>query len=184
MSKNKRSREVEVSKLLSYVLRHNPDEFGLKLDAAGWISVDALLAGLSSHGREVSQDELLAVVANNSKQRFALSEDGAQIRANQGHSVTVALGYEPAEPPELLYHGTVERFLESIQTNGLIKGERSHVHLSADLNTASEVGARRGKPVILTVRAGDMQAAGHSFFLTPNKVWLTDHVPPEYFERR
>ncbi|QDU92696.1 RNA 2'-phosphotransferase [Lignipirellula cremea] len=171
-----------LSKFLSLVLRHEPQKIGLQLDPAGWTPIADLLAAFAAAGRPIDRNQLEEVVATNDKKRFAISDDGQRIRANQGHSVAVELGYEPAVPPETLYHGTVARFLPSIREQGLIRGERSHVHLSRSRETAVAVGSRRGQPVILQVQAAAMQAAGHPFFLTPNQVWLTDAVPPEFIE--
>jgi len=120
------------------------------------------------------------VVATNDKRRFSFSDDGLRIRANQGHSVEVDLKLQARQPPELLYHGTVARFVESIRGQGLVRGSRLHVHLSPDEETARRVGRRRGRPVILVVEAGRMHRDGHPFFLSANGVWLTDAVPPEY----
>ncbi|MHC2066328.1 RNA 2'-phosphotransferase [Bremerella sp. T1] len=169
-----------VSKRLSYVLRHRPDSIGISLSPGGWVTVEELLAALSQHGKTVSRDLLDEVVRTNDKQRFEFSEDGSQIRARQGHSAKVDLQYEVATPPELLFHGTATRFLESIFEQGLIKGRRHHVHLSTNRETMIAVGQRHGKPVVLAVDAQRMHAAGHEFFVTENDVWLTDHVPPEY----
>src|SRR5438045_588771 len=163
-----------LSKFLSLVLRHQPDEIGIALDPAGWTPVEELLAALSRHGKNVTRADLEFMVEHNDKKRFAFSEDGLSIRASQGHSVEVELGYVPADPPEGLFHGTVEKFLESIRRLGLVKGNRHHVHLSATTETAVAVGGRRGKPVVLTVRAAAMQTAGHPFFLSANGVWLTE----------
>jgi putative RNA 2'-phosphotransferase len=171
---------TKLSKFLSLVLRHEPARIGIALDSAGWTDVDALLAAAAAHGVAITRDELVQIVATSDKQRFALSPDGARIRANQGHSVEVELELAPATPPALLYHGTVDRFLASIKDQGLLKGERHHVHLSADTATADKVGGRRGKPVVLTVRAADMAGAGYPFFVSQNGVWLTDHVPPTF----
>ena len=168
------------SKFLSYVLRHEPGAIGLALDAAGWVEVDALLAACASHGRTLSRAEVEAIVATSPKRRFALSEDGRRIRANQGHSTAVDLGYEPATPPAILFHGTVRRVLPAIREAGLLRMERHHVHLSPDEATARRVGGRRGKPVILRVAARAMHDAGHVFFRTPNDVWLTEAVPPTF----
>src|SRR5688500_15893567 len=125
-----------LSKFLSLVLRHEPQAIGIALDAAGWTPVAELLAALARHGKDVSRADLEFVVATSDKKRFALSEDALSIRASQGHSVEVELGYSPAEPPELLFHGTVDKFLDSIRRQGLIKGNRHHVHLSAGRETA------------------------------------------------
>ena len=173
-------REVKISKFLSLVLRHKPEEIGLTLDEAGWVPVAELMAASRNKGLEFSLEELRRVVANNDKKRFSFSEDGLLIRSSQGHSVEVELGYEPATPPETLFHGTAERFLDSIKEQGLIKGSRRHVHLSADEETASKVGRRHGKPVVLRVGAGQMQRDGFVFYLSTNGVWLTEHVPVPY----
>lgn len=171
---------TRVSKFLSLVLRHQPERAGLALDEAGWVSVDELLAGCASCGVELDRAQLEQLVRDSDKQRFALSEDGERIRANQGHSVSVALGYEPVEPPEILFHGTVDRFLPLIRKQGLVRGKRHHVHLSATKDTAIKVGERRGPAVLLTVRAGDMHRDGMAFYQSENGVWLTDHVPAAY----
>jgi putative RNA 2'-phosphotransferase len=169
-----------ISKQLSYVLRHRPDAIGIALDRAGWVVVDELLAALARHGTALDRAALEAIVDGSDKRRFALSPDGARIRAQQGHSVPVELGHAPAAPPATLYHGTVERFLPSIRERGLVRGKRHHVHLSATPETAAQVGARRGRPVILEIEAAAMAADGHRFWITPNQVWLTTAVPPRY----
>lgn len=169
-----------ISKRLSYVLRHRPESVGLELEAGGWLRVDTLLAALASNGSSVSQQVLEKVVAENDKQRFELSDDGLRIRARQGHSTAVDLGYEPATPPDVLFHGTATRNLDSILEHGLIKGRRHHVHMSTNQQTMIAVATRHGKPVLLSINAKQMLADGHDFFVTGNEVWLTDHVPPEY----
>lgn len=171
---------VETSKFLSFVLRHQPESIGIQLDDQGWVDVEELLAAAGRHGRQLDRVLLERVVETNDKRRFAFSEDRLKIRANQGHSVEIDLGLVPVEPPDLLYHGTATRFLDSIRAGGLTSGERRHVHLSPDAETAVAVGRRHGKPVVLTVQAGRMHAAGHPFFLSANGVWLTDRVPTEY----
>lgn len=172
--------EVRTSKFLSLVLRHKPEEAGLTLDESGWCSVDDLLKGCASRGHRISRPELDQIVAENDKKRFQLSDDGRRIRANQGHSIQIDLGYEPQVPPETLYHGTATRFLDSIKKMGLIKGSRQHVHLSVLVETALKVGERHGKPVVISVNAGQMHRSGAPFYLTPNGVWLVDAVQPEY----
>jgi len=169
--------DVSLSKFLSLVLRHEPERLGLTLDSAGWVSVDELLAAISRQKTPVSRERLEHIVATSEKKRFAFDETRTKIRASQGHSVEVELGYEPQIPPEILYHGTVEKFLPSIRAQGLIKGERHHVHLSADETTATKVGERRGKPVILTIKSGEMHRTGFVFFRSANGVWLVDTVP-------
>ena len=173
-------RHVRVSKFLSLVLRHRPEKIGIELDEAGWTDVETLVEKASSHGMTFGLEELRTVVAENDKKRFALSDDGRRIRASQGHSVDVELEYEPREPPEILYHGTVERFLPSIREQGLIRGGRHHVHLSLDRVTATKVGQRRGRPVVIEVLAGEMHTRGLVFYVSANGVWLTDAVPPEF----
>jgi putative RNA 2'-phosphotransferase len=171
---------VRLSKWMSLVLRHDPAKFGVVLDDAGWTRVDDLLAAAARAGVPLDDALLRRVVEENDKRRFALSDDGAMIRASQGHSVAVDLGLEPAEPPSILFHGTATRFLDSIRRDGLVPGSRRHVHLSADAGTATTVGARHGRPAILRVAAGRMHADGHRFFLSANGVWLTDAVPAAY----
>jgi putative RNA 2'-phosphotransferase len=168
------------SKFLSLVLRHEPQRIGVRLDEAGWVAVDALLEGCRRAGTPMSRVDLEEIVRTSDKQRFALSEDGTRIRANQGHSVEVELGYEPATPPEVLYHGTAEKYLASILREGLQKQARHHVHLSERVDQAAAVGRRHGELVVLQVSAGSMHRAGQEFFRTPNGVWLTDQVTPEF----
>ena len=175
-----KERHVRVSKFLSLVLRHQPEKIGVTLDREGWVPVSRLLEALEAHGRRLTLDELREVVRANDKQRFSFSPDGLSIRANQGHSVEVELGYEPSEPPPTLYHGTAERFIQSIKQQGLSRGRRHHVHLSEQEATAVAVGRRYGRPVILSVASGAMHADGHPFFRAANGVWLTEHVPARY----
>lgn len=173
---------VSTSKFLSLVLRHSPATIGITLDSQGWVSVEELLTKARHHGTTISPELLERVVRENDKQRFALSDDGLRIRANQGHSVAVDLQLTATAPPEYLYHGTVARFLDSIRSEGLRPGSRQHVHLSPDRETASKVGSRRGRPVILVVRAAELHRAGFSFFVSENGVWLADRVPPQYID--
>jgi putative RNA 2'-phosphotransferase len=157
-------RLVKISKYLSKHLRHEPERLGLTLAPGGWVRVE----------------DLLAACANNDKRRFSFDPTGTLIRANQGHSTSVDLQLEPVTPPALLYHGTGAQFVEAIRRDGLKKMARHHVHLSIDVPTATKVGARHGKPVVLEVDAAAMQRAGHTFYVSANGVWLTDAVPPEY----
>lgn len=166
------------SKTLSLWLRHAPEKGNLVLDEAGWAPVDAVLAALSRIG--VGFEDLLEVVETSDKQRFELSADLDRIRARQGHSVSVDLGLEAKDPPQTLFHGTVAAAIEAIRVQGLQRMRRHHVHLSPDIETARRVGARRGAPVILTIDAAAMSAAGLTFYHSTNGVWLTDSVPPEY----
>lgn len=167
----------KISKLLSLTLRHKPEVLGLTLDAGGWAEVDQIIAGADM---PLTREMIATVVRDSDKQRFALSGDGTRIRANQGHSIAGDLGLTPAPPPDILFHGTADRTLAPILEQGLIKQSRQHVHLSPDAETARKVGMRHGKPVILTITAGQMQCDGHVFFRSANGVWLTDLVPPRY----
>lgn len=175
-------RKTHLSKFISLILRHEPQAIGLELGPEGWVRVDALLAGMNGKGESISLDELQEIVATSEKKRFAFSDDGLLIRANQGHSVDVEITFEKATPPEILFHGTATRFLESIRAKGLQKQNRQHVHLSADEATAIKVGQRHGTPIVLRVRAERMNNAGFSFYIAPNGVWLTDSIPPEFLE--
>ena len=171
------------SKFLSLVLRHRPALVDIRLDPAGWAPVDDLLAGLREHDPGWDRARLERVVRDNDKQRFEISPDGTRIRARQGHSVDVDLGYEPVEPPERLYHGTVERSLEAIEREGLRPMGRHHVHLSPDVATARRVGGRRGRPVVLVVDARGLHEVGARFYRTGNDVWLVDRVPAGFLSR-
>lgn len=169
-----------ISKFLSFVLRHQPAFIGLELDANGWANVQELLAKMKSHGYEVSNELLEHVVSTNNKKRFAFDESNTMIRASQGHSIEVELELQETAPPEILYHGTAEKNIASILETGLQKLDRNHVHLSSDIVTAKAVGGRHGKPRIFTVSAAQMRQQGFVFYLSENKVWLTEGVPPQF----
>ena len=160
---------------LAYLLRHDN---GYQFDSHGWREVRDLV---ENHG--FSLEELKLIVSTNNKQRFEFSEDGQFIRARQGHSVDVDVELEETEPPKYLYHGTVATKVQSIIEHGLCRMSRQYVHLSADEETALQVGGRRrGKVVILKVMAQTMREDGYSFWLSRNNVWLTKSVPPKYIE--
>ena len=165
---------------MSLILRHDPGTYGVVRDGNGWTTVAGLLDAMADHGTQITRADLELIVASSDKQRFAISADGTLIRANQGHSVQVELDLTPQAPPDLLYHGTASRFLDSISRDGLKKMQRHHVHLHEDRMLATEVGGRHGKPVLLVVSSLEMFESGHTFFVTENKVWLTDSVPVEY----
>ncbi len=165
---------VRLSKQMSRALRHRPDRAGITLDEAGWVDLDLLATALR---RPASA--LVLVAEASDKQRFEIVD--GRIRARQGHSVDVDLGLPPAVPPDVLYHGTVEASLESIMRDGLLPGRRHAVHLSPDVETATRVGSRRGRPVVLVVDAAAMTE--HSFTVTGNGVWLVDHVPARRLRR-
>ncbi|MFC0864264.1 RNA 2'-phosphotransferase [Sphaerimonospora cavernae] len=168
-------RLVKISKYLAKHLRHEPGRIGIELDAHGWVKVDVLLAAAASHGFPISRPELELVVAGNDKRRYVI--EGDRIRASQGHTVPVDLDLPVVEPPSCLYHGTVARSVAAIRREGLRPMSRHHVHLSPERETATRVGARRGKPIVLVVDAGAMHAAGYEFRVSANGVWLVDHVP-------
>jgi len=173
---------MKLSKFLSLVLRHDPARIGLSLDTNGWAGVEDLIARANDHGKALTLPILERIVAENDKKRFAFSDDGTRIRASQGHSIDIELDLPPARPPEWLYHGTATRSIASIRATGLHSGDRQHVHLSLDEATATRVGQRHGKPVVLTIRSGEMWREGHLFFLSANGVWLTSRVPAEFIE--
>jgi len=171
----------EISKFLSYVLRHEPQSIGLQLDMEGWAEIDSLIAGAAKEGRVLDRELILAVVSRSDKKRFAISNDAQYIRAVQGHSTeSVNLQYIEKEPPEFLYHRTATRFLESILQQGLIAGSRHHVHLSQESLTAIAVGQRYGKPVALKIESLRMYQQGFKFFQAENSVWLTEAVPVNF----
>lgn len=169
----------KISKFLSYVLRHKPESIGLELNPYGWILIDDIIAN-SKKDIILSNEVIEGTVLNNKKERFTISDDGKYIRANQGHSIKVDLQLTPKEPPVILYHGTATRFLDSILKEGLKAGQRQHVHLSSDIQTAKEVGSRYGKPVILTIDSKQMYQNGYQFFISDNHVWLTESAPYQY----
>lgn len=169
-----------ISKFLSLILRHKPETINLKLDDNGWAIVDDIL---SNKKLRFTRDELDEVVKTNDKKRYSFNEDKTRIRANQGHSLTtIDLALKLQSPPDYLYHGTVSKFIASIKESGLQKMSRQHVHLSLDRETAKKVGSRRGKPIILSIRAKAMENKGYTFYLSENGVWLTDNVPSEFID--
>lgn len=166
------------SKFLSLVLRHKPEQIGISLDEHGWADIHDLLERVNASGVKLSRDILEEIVEKNDKKRFIISEDGTRIRANQGHSIKVELDLKERRPPDLLYHGTVERVYDSIKVEGLKKMSRHHVHLSPDVHTARKVaGRRRTKSIVLEINAKEMFEQGYKFYLSENGVWLTDNVP-------
>lgn len=175
-------RKTKISKFLSLVLRHKPEEIGLTLEENGWVEVADLLKACENYGKPFTFGELREVVETNDKNRFAFDETGKKIRANQGHSVALEIEFEKRTPPEILYHGTAERNLGEIYANGLKKMQRHHVHLSAETETARKVGMRYGKPVILAIRTPAMLAEGYEFFVSANDVWLVEEVPAKFLE--
>jgi putative RNA 2'-phosphotransferase len=176
-------RVTKISKFLSFVLRHQPDSIGLNLDDAGWANVAELIALANANGKKLDRELLDEVVATNNKKRFAFNDDGTKIRASQGHSIAIDLDLPSLQPPDILYHGTATRFMKSIELQGLTRQSRQHVHLTDNLDTAKQVGARHGMPVILQIAADKMQLAGFLFYRSDNGVWLVERVPIEYIDR-
>ena len=174
----------EVSKFLSYVLRHQPEAIGLELDSEGWANIDALIAGAAGQGQSLDKQLIEAVVEGSHKKRFALSEDGLRIRAVQGHSTAkVDIAFTEKKPPDILYHGTASRFLTAILAEGLTAQSRQYVHLSADREVAIQVGQRYGTPVVLEINALAMFEQGYPFYQAENGVWLTRQVAVEFISQ-
>lgn len=172
----------KISKFLSLVLRHQPGIINLNLDENGWADVKELQEKCANNNILFTFEELDEVVETNDKKRFIFNEDKTKIRASQGHSIAVDLALKPQQPPEFLYHGTAQNNLDSILEKGIEKRSRQHVHLSSSKDTAEKVGMRHGKPVLLTIMTGKMHADGILFYLSENKVWLTDFVDPQYIK--
>jgi len=170
------------SKFISLILRHQPGVIGISLDEHGWADVAELIAGLG-RTRPFDMDMLEEIVRTDSKQRYSFNEDKTLIRANQGHSIPVDVELPETEPPEYLYHGTGQKYVESIDKSGLLPKSRLYVHLSADMETARKVGSRHGKPVVYQVDCKGMRKAGHVFYRSVNGVWLVKAVPVEYLEK-
>jgi len=178
---------IGMSRFLSLVLRHKPDTIGIKLDSQGWVDVNEFIDKVNAYqkpkGYELLTKALLdEIVETNDKKRFAYSDNGWSIRASQGHSVNVDLKLEAKTPPEFLYHGTAEKFVDLIKKSGLMRMNRNHVHLSPTKDTAIKVGSRHGKPRVLKVKSSEMNKDGFDFFLSANGVWLVDSVPSKYID--
>jgi len=170
----------KLSVFISLVLRHKPDAAGIQLNEHGWANVDELIEGIKNTGRQIDMDILEEIVRTDSKQRYSFNEDKTLIRANQGHSIPVDVELEEQKPPQYLYHGTAERFLNAIMTEGLKPMSRLYVHLSRDEETAVKVGKRHGKPVVLKIKAEEMWKDGIKFYLSQNGVWLIKYVDKKY----
>ena len=172
----------ELGKYIALILRHKPEVIGITLDEHGWANVEALIDGIRKD-HDFDMEMLEEIVRNDNKQRYSFNEDKTLIRANQGHSIPVDVELEKKNPPEVLYHGTAVKYEDFIDEQGLLAKSRLYVHLSVDVETATNVGKRHGKPVLYRVLAGDMHKAGYDFFLSANGVWLTKSVPKEYLEK-
>lgn len=173
----------KLSVFLSLVLRHKPDVVKINLDEHGWANVEELIAGINNTGRKINMEVLEEIVKTDNKQRYSFNEDKTLIRANQGHSIPVDVELKEQEPPDFLYHGTADRFIKAITTEGLKPMSRLYVHLSKDIETANKVGKRHGKQVILKVYSGQMYQDGIKFYLSENGVWLTENVDVKYIEK-
>ena len=172
---------VNLSRYISFILRHRPDTIGLSLDKHGYIDVQDLINGIKENSDfYIDLDILKFIVETDNKKRYSFSEDGTKIRANQGHSVKVDLGLKEVKPPSVLYHGTGEKYLESILKEGLKSKSRMYVHLSSDIDTAISVGKRHGEPIILNIDTNKMLEDGHKFYLSENGIFLAESVPVKY----
>lgn len=172
------------SKYISLILRHRPEAIGISLDEHGWADVQELISGINrSGGHTLSMESLEEIVRTDEKQRYSFNGDHTLIRANQGHSVPVDVELEEKIPPDILWHGTAEKYTSSIESQGLIPKSRLYVHLSSDEETAKKVGSRHGKPVIYEIDCRRMAEDGFRFFLSANKVWLTKAVPAKYLKK-
>lgn len=183
MEKNEIMKNMsETSKFISLILRHRPETIGIALDEHGWAEVDALIEGIRK-SRPFDREMLEEIVRTDNKQRYSFNEDGTLIRANQGHSIPVDVELETVVPPEVLWHGTGAKYVESIDRTGLIPKSRLYVHLSGEEETARKVGSRHGRPVLYRVRSGLMAKDGYVFYRSVNGVWLTKEVPVRYLEK-
>lgn len=169
-----------IGKFICLILRHKPNSIGISLDENGWANTQELLNGLNTAGNKISMEQLIHIVDTDNKHRFSFNENRSKIRANQGHSLPVNLGLVELVPPAILYHGTSERYINSIKQKGIHKRTRQYVHLSSNYETAIQVGSRHGKPIVLKINAMQMYVDGYKFYLSENLVWLTDNVPCQY----
>ncbi|WP_175017402.1 RNA 2'-phosphotransferase [Rasiella rasia] len=172
--------QTHISKFLSLVLRHKPETIGVQLDQNGWVDINELIEKSNKYGIKFNRETLNHIVATNSKKRFAINNKLDKIRASQGHSIEIELGYTSQKPPRTLFHGTSEKSVQSILKKGLKRQNRQHVHLSSDIETAKKVGQRHGKPYIFKVFAEQMFNDNLEFFISENGVWLTENVPEKY----
>ena len=173
----------KLSRFISLILRHKPSEIGITLDNYGWANVNELIEGINNSGRKINMDILEKIVLTDDKQRYSFNEDKTFIRANQGHSIDVNVELKEVQPPEFLWHGTAEKYIDSICRLGLISKSRLYVHLSSDTQTATNVGKRHGEVVLLRIDARKMYQDGFKFYLSQNGVWLTKNVPVSYLKR-
>ena len=173
---------TKLSRFLSLILRHKPEIIGIELDEHGWAEVAALIEGVNKK-HTINMDILEKIVRTDDKQRYSFNEDRTLIRANQGHSILVDVELPITKPPKELWHGTAEKYVVSIEKNGLISKSRLYVHLSVDIETADKVGGRHGKPIVYKIDAEQMDKDGYTFYLSVNGVWLTKTVPVQYLQK-
>lgn len=176
-----RGKGNNLGRLLCFVLRHHPESIGITLDAHGWVDVEELIKGMQTKV-QFNRETLDEMVRVDAKQRYKYNSDSSKIRANQGHSIPVDLEMEALTLPEILWHGSTLKFAPSIQREGLKPGSRQYVHLLSDAETARTVGARHGDPIVYEVLSGQMSRDGHLFYQSPNGIWLTKWVPPNYLK--
>lgn len=174
--------EKELSKFISLILRHKPEVIGISLDEHGWADVDELIEGINK-SYLIDRTKLEKIVSEDEKKRYSFSEDGKLIRANQGHSIQVDVELEKKNPPDVLWHGTGKKYVDSINERGLIPKSRLYVHLSAEYDTAVNVGKRHGEPVVYKINARRMVEEGYNFYQSVNGVWLISSVPEKYLEK-
>ena len=171
------------SVFISLILRHKPEVIGISLDRHGWANVQELIDGINKTEKySIDMPTLEEIVRTDNKQRYSFNEDKTKIRANQGHSINVDVELKETVPPEILYHGTGEKNVDSINAEGLKPKSRLYVHLSKDIDTAIKVGSRHGKPVVYKISAGEMHRQGYQFYLSENGVWLTKIVPADFIK--
>ena len=172
--------DITLGKFISLILRHKPETIGITLDREGWADTRQLIEGINAAGHTIDMETLERIVRENDKKRYSFNGDKTRIRANQGHSIPVDTGMRQAVPPEKLYHGTADRFLDSIRSGGIKKMSRQYVHLSADTETAVGVGKRHGRPVVLVIDTKAMTADGFIFRISENGVWQSEDIPWKY----
>lgn len=178
MSKEKHK---SLSKFLSLILRHKPEVINITLDKHGWANVNELINNINSKSNyKIDMQILEEIIETDNKMRYSFNEDKTLIRANQGHSIKVDVELNEEVPPEILYHGTAEKYVESIDKEGLVPKSRLYVHLSKDSDTATKVGSRHGKPVVYRIDSAKMHMDGFKFYISENGVWLTKEVPVQY----
>lgn len=174
--------DTKTSKFISLILRHRPEAIGIALDEHGWADVNELINGIS-RSRPFTMKGLERIVAQDPKQRYSFNQDKSKIRANQGHSINVDVELKELTPPDILYHGTGMKNVDSIDKEGLKPMNRLYVHLSKDIETATKVGSRHGKPFIYLIDCKSMVNDGYRFYLSENGIWLTKEVPLRYLHR-